>query len=143
MDNSQSKQYTTNQLVELIGVSRQTINKFIKHNNLLPIGKIGKQNAFDENTFNQLKQHYSSKPKATNATKKNAVEHESSEKATSNAGRNYKYGVPTTTMSVPVDIASVLQTFLDEANSEQRQKFFDFNVKKEIKRILLDKVDKL
>lgn len=145
MDNNQSKQYTTNQLVELIGVSRQTINKFIKHNNLSPIGKIGKQNAFGENTFNQLKQHYSNKSKTPNATKKHVTERKSSTESTSksNAGRGYKYKVPATSMSVPVDIASILQTYLDEANPEQRKSFFEVNVKKEIKRILLDKVDKL
>lgn len=143
MDNNQFKQYTTNQLVELIGVSRQTINKFIKHNNLAPVGKIGKQNAFSENTFNQLKQHYSGKQKATNAIKKHVVEREASAEVAGKGGRNFKYGVPATMMNVPDDIAQILQAYLDEANPEQRQKFFEVNVKKEIKRILLDKINKL
>lgn len=143
MDNNQPKQYTTSQLVESIGVSRQTINKFIKRNNLSPIGKIGKQNAFDESTFNQLKQHYSSKSKVTNTTKKHVTERKAPAKATGKGGRNFKYGVPSTMMNVPDDIAKTLQAYLNEANPEQRKSFFEVNVKKEIKRILLDKVDKL
>lgn len=143
MDNNKSKQYTTNQLVELIGVSRQTINKFIKRNNIVSIGKIGKQNAFSEDTYNQLKQHYSSKSKAVKATKKHVSKRKLPAKVTNSGGRGYKYGVPTTLMSVPDDIVQILQAYLDEANPEQRQKFFDSNVKKEIKRILTDKINKL
>lgn len=143
MDNNQSKQYTTNQLVELIGVSRQTINKFIKRNNLAPVGKLGKQNAFSEDTYNQLKQHYSSNSKTVKATKKHASKHKLPAKVTNSGGRGYKYGVPATMMNVPDDIAQILQAYLDEANPEQRQSFFETNVKKEIKRILTDKINKL
>lgn len=140
MDNNKPKQYTTKQLVESIGVSRQAISNFVKRNNLSPIGKSGSKNVFSEDTYNQLKQYYSSKAKAT---KKRSSKRKVPSKVTNSGGRNYKYGVPSTMMNVPNDIAPILKKYLDEANPEQRQKFFDSNVKKEIKRILTDKINKL
>lgn len=137
---SESKQYTTHQLVKLIGRSRQIIGGYLKSVGIRPVGRIGHQNAYDEDTYQKLKEHFSStKRKSTKLSKPKS----SVSKVNNKLGRGFKYGVPSTMMNVPVDIAPVLQTFLDEANPEQRQSFFETNVKNEIKRILLGKVDKL